>query len=44
MGLLINHKGKERTGLQETKKLPVGTESFEKIRTERFYYVVKRGF
>lgn len=34
---------KERTGLQEKKKLPVGVEGFEKIRTEGFYYVDKTG-
>lgn len=35
--------GKEKTGLQEKKKLPVGVEGFEKIRTEGFYYVDKTG-
>ena len=35
--------GKERTGLQEKKKLPGGVESFSEIRTEEFYYVDKTG-
>ncbi len=40
---MANEVGKERTGLQEKKKLPVGIESFEKVRTEEFYYVDKTG-